>query len=226
MNRYRDRVARARAARLADDRALDDNERIRNFYDQTAGDYDEWLRYFDRWMNLRDARRRLLTRARGRTLEIGVGTGVNLAFYAPDIQLTGVDLSPAMLEHARDRAERLGFGVELRVANAEELDFPDEHFDTVTSTLVLSTVPDCRRATAEMRRVLKVGGRLLVLDIVRSPIAIVRWVQRAIEPVVVKYAGWQFMRDPLDYVESTGFAIEYCGRGRLGMVEELVARKD
>jgi hypothetical protein len=79
----RDRVARARRARVADSSAPDEITRIREFYDSTATDYDQWLGYYERWMNLREARRRLLSRARGRTLEVGVGTGVNLAHYRP-----------------------------------------------------------------------------------------------------------------------------------------------
>ena len=225
-DRYRDRVARARAARLANSDAPDENARIGEFYDSTAGDYDRWLSYYERWMKLGDGRRRLLSRARGRTLEVGVGTGANLPHYPPDVQLTAVDLSPGMLELARVRAQRLGLDVDVRVTDAYQLDFADDHFDTVAITLVLSTVPDDRRAIAEIRRVLKPGGRLLVLDHVRSPIAPVCWMQRMIEPLVVSYAGWHVTRDPLDYVESTGFAVEYCGRSRLGMVEELVARKN
>jgi ubiquinone/menaquinone biosynthesis C-methylase UbiE len=223
---HRDRVARARRARVADSAARDDITRIREFYDSTATDYDQWLGYYERWMKLGEGRRRLLSRARGRTLEVGVGTGVNLPHYPPDVQLTAVDLSPGMLELARNRAQRLGLNVDLRIADAHQLGFDDDHFDTVVVTLVLSTVPACRRAATEIHRVLKPGGRLLVLDHVRSPIAPVRWIQRTIEPLVASYAGWHLTRDPLDYVESTGFTVESCSRSRLGMIEELVARKN
>lgn len=225
-DQHRDRVARARRARVADSDVPDEITRIREFYNSTAADYDQWLGYYERWMKIGEARRRLLSRARGQTLEVGVGTGVNLPHYPPDAQLTAVDLSPGMLELARKRAQQLGLDVDLRVADAHKLDFADDHFDTVAVTLVLSTVPAFRRAAAEVHRVLKPGGRLLVLDHVRSPIAPVRWVQRMIEPLVASYAGWHFTRDPLDYVESTGFTVEHCGRSRLGMIEELVARKD
>jgi ubiquinone/menaquinone biosynthesis C-methylase UbiE len=223
---YRNRVARARRTRIANSHARDDGARIREFYDTTAGDYDQWLSYYERWMKLRECRRRLLANARGRTLEVGVGTGVNLPYYPSDVQLTVVDLSPRMLEIARVRAQQLGLDVEVRIADAQHLDFANDQFDTVTVTLVLSTVPDHRRAAAEIHRLLKPGGRLLALDHVRSSAAPVRWLQRMIEPLVVSYAGWHFTRDPLDYIESTGFTVEHSDRTRLGMIEELVAHKN
>lgn len=223
---YRDRVARARRARTAHSHAHDDGARIREFYDTTASDYDTWLAHYERWMKLRECRRRLLSRARGRALEVGVGTGVNLPLYPPGVHLTIVDLSPRMLDVARVRAERLGLDVDVRIADAQQLGFADDQFDTVTITLVLSTVPDYRRAAAEIHRVLKPGGRLLILDHVRSSTAPVRWMQRMIEPLVASYAGWHFTRDPIDYIESTGFTVEHCDRTRLGMIEELVARKN
>jgi ubiquinone/menaquinone biosynthesis C-methylase UbiE len=223
---YRDKVARARRARIAGTQARDDGARIREFYDATAGDYDQWLSYYERWMQLGRCRRRLLSRARGRTLEVGVGTGVNLPHYPPEVQLTVVDLSPRMLEIARERARQLGLDIEARIGDAQQLAFPDDHFDTVTVTLVLSTVPDHRRAAAEIHRLLEPGGQLLVLDHVRSPTAPVRWAQRMIEPLVASYAGWHFTRDPLDYIESAGFTVEHCHRTRVGMIEELVARKN
>jgi ubiquinone/menaquinone biosynthesis C-methylase UbiE len=194
-------------------------------YDRWAGAYDGWLSHYERWMGFRAARRRSLSIARGRTLEVGVGTGLNFSLYPPDVRLIGVDRSGPMLELAQRRADKLGLQVELAIGDAQSLDLPDETMDTVVATLVLSVVADDRQTAAEMWRVLRPGGTLLVLDHVRSPLAPVRLVQRLIAPIMVASFGWHFTRDPRDSLASLGFAIEHTRRTRLGMVEELVARK-
>ena len=202
-----------------------ENDRLRRFYDKSAADYDLWMRHYDRWM-LSDARERLCARAHGQTLEIGLGTGLNLGFYPPSVQLTGLDLSRAMLTIAAQRALDLGREVALRLGDAHALELPDSHFDTVVATLFVSSVPDERRAAAEAWRVLRPGGRLLLLDHVRSPIAPVRWAQRLLNPLMVRFAHNHLLRDPLDYLGSVGFVIEHCARSKWGIIEEVVARKD
>jgi ubiquinone/menaquinone biosynthesis C-methylase UbiE len=199
-----------------------ETERLRRFYDDSAGRYDRWMRSYDRWL-LGDARRRLCGRATGRTLEVAVGTGLNLPHYRRGVELTAVDLSSAMLEQASRRAGLLGVQVEFDIADVQALVFADATFDTVVATLMLSSVPDYRRAAAEMRRVLAQGGVLLVLDHVRSPVAAVRWLERLIEPWMVRRTGNHLLRDPADYIEAAGFRIEQCHRSHLGVMEELVA---
>ncbi len=198
-----------------------ETERVRDFYERAARDYDRWMRGFDHLL-LGDGRARLCPRATGRTLEVAIGTGRNLPFYPRDVELTGIDLSPAMLAVARRSAE--GRSVDLRIGDAASLEFPNEAFDTVVFTLCLCTIPDERRALAEAHRVLRPGGRLLLLEHVRSPIAPVRWVQRLLDPLF-RLASDHILRDPLDHLASLGFEIEECHRYRWGIVEEVVARK-
>jgi ubiquinone/menaquinone biosynthesis C-methylase UbiE len=174
---------------------------------------------------LGDARRRLCSRASGRTLELAIGTGLNLPFYPGGVRLTGVDLSPAMLAVAKQRSRKLGIDAELLVGDAHALDFPDDSFDTVISTLFFSSVPDPRRAAAEVLRVLKPGGRLLLLDHVRSPIMPVRLVERLLDRPLRRFSGCNLMRDPLDYLGAVGFVVDRCDRFRWGIVLEVVARK-
>lgn len=72
---------------------------------------------------------------------------------------------------------------------------------------------------------LKPGGRLLLLDHVRSPLAPVRWLERLLDPLMAQFTGVHLLRDPLDYLGAAGFTIERCSRSRWGVVEEVVARK-
>jgi ubiquinone/menaquinone biosynthesis C-methylase UbiE len=198
-----------------------DRERTFRFYERAARDYDRWMDRFDPLL-LGDGRATLCARAVGRTLEVAIGTGRNVALYPPEVQLTGIDLSPAMLEIARRATP--GRPVDLRVGNAEALEFPDEAFDTVVFTLCLCTVPDPRKALAEARRVLRPDGRLLLLEHVRSPIRGVRWAQRIVDPLF-RLASDHLLRDPLDHLASLGFVIEECRRYRAGIMEWVVARR-
>lgn len=114
--------------------------------------------------------RRALTRAvqdlhPASLLEVGVGTGLALAGYPADTKVVGVDLSPEMLERARRRAAEMpGRDIALHVMNAERMDFPDNSFDCVTLPYVLSVTPSPARLVAEVRRVCKPDGTILVLN--------------------------------------------------------------
>lgn len=197
---------------------------VRRYYDESADRYDGWLRSFDRVM-LGDRRRTLCGRARGRTLEVAVGTGANLVHYPPGVELTGVDLSAGMLALARRRAEHLHIEADFEVGDVEHLAIPDASYETVVATLLLSTVPHPRRAVAEMSRVIKPGGTLLLLDMTRSPVAPVRWMERLLDPVTTKYSRFSLLRDPLDHLDASGFVIEELDRARGGIIEQVVARK-
>jgi len=111
-------------------------------------------------------RRKLLAAAEGRVLEVGAGTGFNLLHYPAGVdQLTLTDGMDGMLRRARKRAERVGRKVETTIAPVESLPFEDASFDTVVGSLLLCSVDDQDRALAEIRRVLKPGGRLQIGDI-------------------------------------------------------------
>lgn len=99
-----------------------------------------------------------------RVLLVGIGTGLDLDWLPAGPEYTGIDLTPAMLERARRRAGRLGRAIDLHMADAMALPYPDAAFDRVVMHLILAVVPDPVRALAEARRVLRPGGRILVLD--------------------------------------------------------------
>jgi ubiquinone/menaquinone biosynthesis C-methylase UbiE len=201
----------------------DPTARVRRVWDKAAPGYDRAMRFFDRWQ-FGGGREWVCSRAVGEVLEVAVGTGLNLSFYPAEVRLTGVDLSPAMLAHARERAAELGREIDLREADAQALPFPDASFDTVVCTLSLCAVPDERAAISQMWRVLRPGGRLLLLDHVGSQWWPVWAVQRLVE-VFTSRSGEYQTRRPLPLVEAAGFAITESQRLKMGSVERVAARK-
>ena len=163
---------------------------------------------------LAEWRRALLKDVRGDVLEVGAGTGANLRHYPPSVKLTLTEPDPHM-------RKRLPGAV---AAGAEELPFADGSFDTVVCTLVLCSVKDPARALAEMRRVLKPGGRLLFLEHVAAadnPKRL-RW-QRRVEPLWKRVMGNCHMtRDTLAEIERAGFRVEDVKRESLRKAFPLV----
>ena len=208
------------AALLMDRRSA----RVGAHYDRLAGRYDTSMAWFER-VFVEDGRQWAAARALGETLEIGIGTGRNLEYYPPEVRLTGVDVSQGMLAVARARASALGRTVELRVGSAEDLGFADAAYDSVVGTLVLCSVPDDRAVIAEVARVLRPGGRLILVEHVRSPVWAVRMVQRVLEPVLVRVEHDYLTREPQDHLQGLGFTVEVCERTRWGVIERLVARR-
>jgi ubiquinone/menaquinone biosynthesis C-methylase UbiE len=136
-----------------------------------------------------------------------------------------VELSPEMLTIGRKRAEQLGREADLRVGDVQDLDFPDESFDTVVCTLGLCTIPDPRKAINEAHRVLRPGGKLILLEHVRSPSLPVRTIERALEPLSVRFQADHLTREPLDYLKAEGFEVERLERSKWGIVERVLARR-
>jgi ubiquinone/menaquinone biosynthesis C-methylase UbiE len=201
-----------------------ETERVRRFYEKDAHKFDREMRFFDRLL-FAGGREWVCAQASGDVLEIGIGTGRNLSHYAADVRLTAIELSPAMLELARARASELGRECDLRVGDAQALEFSDQSFDTVVCTLSLCSIPDERAAAAEVRRVLRPGGRFLLLEHVRSPLLPVRLAQRLLDPLSVRFQADHLLREPLEVLRAEGFEVERLERSKLGIVERLAARK-
>lgn len=202
----------------------DEKERVRTIFDKLAPKYDRNMGVSER-IFLGGAREWACARATGDVLEIGIGTGLNLALYPPGARVTGIEYSAAMLELAKRRAGELGVAADLRLGDAERLLFDDASFDTVVSTYSLCTIPDDRQAAREAKRVLRPDGRLILAEHVRSPTTVVRVGQRLIDPLMHRIEGDNLLRDPLDYISEEGFTVEEVERSRVGIVECLVARK-
>jgi ubiquinone/menaquinone biosynthesis C-methylase UbiE len=201
-----------------------ETERVRRIQDKEAPRYDRQMGFFDRIL-FAGGREWACAQVNGEVLELAVGTGRNLPYYPADVRLTGIELSPQMLEIGRKRAEQLGRDVDLRIGDAQALELEDQSFDTVIITFGLCTIPDDRGAATEAHRVLRPGGRLVLLEHVRSPSLAVRAVQRALDPLSVRFAADHLVRDPLDHLGNIGFEIESVERSKWGIVERVVARK-
>lgn len=199
-------------------------ERARRIWDRTAPKYDKRVSFWERHL-FEDGRQWVCSQARGDVLEIAVGTGRNLPFYPPGARVTGIELSQGMLDIAVARAEELDAKADLRLGDAQALDSPDEGFDTVVCTLSLCSIPDDRRAVAEIKRVLRPGGRVLLLEHVRTPSPLVRAFQWLFNLVTVPLEGDHQLREPLSHLRAEGFEIEKLERLKWGIVARIAARK-
>jgi ubiquinone/menaquinone biosynthesis C-methylase UbiE len=201
------------------------NEVRRRSYATEAPNYDVQMDLFERWVLGTEHRSWACSQAIRDTLEVAIGTGLNLAHYPSDVRLTGVDLSPEMLTMAEAGAKRTGRAIELLEADAQDLPFADRSFDTVVCTYALCSVPDEVRAISEMQRVLKYGGRLILVDHVRSTVKPLFWLQRLYELTPLLSDGEYMTRRPALHVMAAPFDIEARDRLRAGIVERLVAVK-
>jgi ubiquinone/menaquinone biosynthesis C-methylase UbiE len=156
-----------------------------------------------------ELKRKLLANARGRVLEIGVGTGLSFPHYPREVEeLVGIEPSEPMLRRARRRAAGLGREVKLVQAPAEALPFEDRSFDTVVTLAVLCSVDDPPRALAEIRRVLRPGGRFVFLEHVRADDAqLARRQDRYERPWGWFTCGCHPNRDTLAAIEAAGFEV-------------------
>lgn len=127
----------------------------------------------------------------GRVLEIGVGTGLSLHRYAPHLDVTGIDVSPDMLDKARQKVAEKGLRHVSRISemDARTLAFPDNHFDTVVAMYLVSVVPEPEKVLAEMARVCKPGGEVLIVNHFARKHGILAWLERLFAPLA-HVIGW------------------------------------
>jgi ubiquinone/menaquinone biosynthesis C-methylase UbiE len=200
------------------------DRKLVRYWDKHASRYDRDMDFWDRHL-FGASRPWACGRAVGDVLEVAIGTGRNLPYYPDGVRLSGIDLSARMLGIARTRAAGLAREADLRAGDAQALPWPDASFDTVLCTLGLCAIPDERRAISEMVRVLRPGGRLLLVDHVAAGPAVLRAVQWLYERLTIPLAGEHFRRRPLLQVRELGLRIEQVDRFRFGIVERLAARK-
>ena len=193
--------------------------------------YNRFARWYDsiesipELLGVRRLRRGLLQRATGTVLEIAVGTGKNLPYYANDRPIIAVDLSNEMLSLARRRAEKLSVQVSFLVADADALPFRDQSFDTVVSSLSTCTFPNPVAALKEMARVCRSEGKVLLLEHGRSDREwLGRWQDRHADQFA-KPLGCHWNREPLDLIRQTGLKVYRAKRNFFGIFQQIESLK-
>ena len=151
-------------------------------------------------------KRNLFGKARGKTLLVAAGTGIDFKYFPEDIELTAIDFSPVMLEHARENAHECPAPLTLEEADVTELEFPDRHFDTVVTSCTFCSVPDPIRGLQELRRVLKDDGAMLMFEHVRPSNFYLGFVMDVMNPLVRK-VGPDINRRTADNVRAAGFRL-------------------
>lgn len=189
--------------------------------------YDQGMWMMER-LSLQTRRRVLLNGAHGRVLEIGAGTGVNLPLYPPETHITAVDVACRRLMGAVDKAQLNGLHgrVAITCASAHDLPFPDGFFDTIVSTLVFCSVPDVPRGLAEIWRVLRPGGRLLMMEHVRGQTAVTRLLTDWLHPPWFALQGeCHLNRETAVAVAEAGFHIDRLENAVGGVLQTIEAHR-
>lgn len=202
----------------------DETERAREIWDQQAEGFDRQMDLCERVLFPGD-RAWACAQAHGDVLEVAVGTGRNLGHYPDDARVTGIDLSPEMLARARRRAREVRPDADLHEGDAQALSFPDASFDTVVCTISLCSIPDDVAAVREMARVLRDGGRLVLVEHVGSPQPLVRGIQWLIHQVTYRIAREHMLRRPRLAIAAAGLEPVHLERRKLGIVDRIVATK-
>ncbi len=156
-------------------------------------------------IGIRKARKELIEKARGRVIELGVGTGLNLPFYREDVEVVGIDISERMLKKAKGKKSPAK--VKLVKADACSLPFPDRSFDTAVSTFFLCVVPEKERVLREVRRVLKPDGFLLAMECSPPKNPVFRTFLSGLSALTSRLTGTDFRVDVGNLLKKGGFEI-------------------
>jgi ubiquinone/menaquinone biosynthesis C-methylase UbiE len=157
-----------------------------------------------------------------RILEVGMGTGKNMPFYPPGMQITGIDLTPGMLAHARKKAAHLNLDLDLRLGDAQSMEFEDDTFDSVVATFVFCSVPDPILGLRELARVTKPDGQIILMDHVRSETPILGELMEILNPLVVRLMGANINRRTVENVRMAGLQIENVENLGMGDIFKLI----
>lgn len=199
------------------------SHRTRIRWDRNARGYDRMMVLGEKLIGRR-LRPRLWQRVGlGKLLEVGVGTGANFRYYPQGVAATAIDLSGEMLRRAQQKAAGLGLSVDFHQMDAQSLSFAQGSFDQVVTTWVFCSVPDPVQGLSEIKRVLRPGGRLMMLEHVRGPGLLGR-IMDWLNPLMVRLSGTSINRDTVANVKRAGLAVEEVKTYLCGVIKLIVAR--
>lgn len=194
-----------------------------NRYNRIAGFYDTLQLMMEKGI-LEKWRPEIWREVRGNVLEIGVGTGNNIPYYPEKIKVTAIDFSEKMLENAKDKAVLFNKKVDFRLMDAQNLEFPDESFDTIITTCVFCSVPDPIRGLRELKRVCKKDGQIIMLEHVRSRKPLLGFLMDIMNPLAVRISGANINRDTVLNLRKAGLNVIEERNLALDIVKHLIVR--
>ncbi|HEV2066288.1 MAG TPA: methyltransferase domain-containing protein [Thermomicrobiales bacterium] len=204
-----------------------ERDRVAAIYDEIAPTWDARQGLVERVLMGEAMRRALADALHGDVLEIGTGTGAtfrHLEHATAIASVTGTDLSRGMLREARSAAAAIDVPVSLIQMDAGSLAFEDGTFDTVTTSLMLCTVPDPARALREMVRVCRADGRIVLLEHVRARNRLIAFSQRVLTPLQMRMLGCHLDRSTDRLVRDLGFRVEQERTRFFGIFHLIIAR--
>ena len=192
-------------------------DRWQRIHDASARNYKsgEWVR--EKFLGVGRMRRELFSLASGSVLDVGCGYGSNFEYLTNAAHITGVDVSPVMLDMAREHARGLHLEVDLRQGDVEALDFPDHTFDTVVSALATCSYLNPIAALHEMKRVCKPDGRLLLLEHGRSSWELIGRFQDRSVVSAIQRGGCRHNQEPRQIVQAAGLKVTAAHRSKMGV---------
>ncbi|MBI2832678.1 MAG: class I SAM-dependent methyltransferase [Chloroflexi bacterium] len=194
-------------------------------YDRRAFVYDFMEGFGERWRFGR-WRKMQWNKVEGRNiLEVGVGTGKNFPYYPAGAEITAIDFSDKMLARARSKAQKQGVKVRLLQMDAQKLEFADNSFDTVVGTFVFCSVPDPVLGLKEVERVVKPGGKVLLLEHVLAANRTLASLMNLVNPVVVRVMGANINRRTVENVARASLTVEHVTDLAAGIFKLIEARK-
>jgi len=204
----------------------------KNTNQKTAKKYSRIARWYDIFeypierLLFQKLRAEAVSYAHKKTLEVGVGTGKNLPYYHPDIELTAVDFSPGMLRSAQEKQQNVHLKqLRLYEMDVQNLTFADNTFDTVVSTFVFCTVPDPLAGLREVYRVLKPSGTAVFLEHMKSRYGMVNLLLSVMNVFSTRLLGTSMVRETQKNIELAGFAIKSVKQKAFGVVRLIIAGK-